>query len=99
MRPPDDLASGAALFTVVRGGDLYAPRHLGRQTVVISGQKIVWLGEDNDLPPPSRCRGTFQLELDSLVILPRGYDEQACQPRRARSSPSSIATNPSAMRA
>jgi beta-aspartyl-dipeptidase (metallo-type) len=72
MRPPEDLASGTALFTVVRGGDVYAPRHLGRRTVVISGQKIVWLGEDNELPDALRRLDGWSSEIDAsgCLVLP-----------------------------
>src|SRR5262245_61343811 len=34
------------LFTVIRGGDVFAPEHLGRKEILISGERIFAIGED-----------------------------------------------------
>jgi beta-aspartyl-dipeptidase (metallo-type) len=70
MWPPDNHAF-YALFTVIRGADVYAPRHLGPRTIVISGDKIFWLGQDKELPESIRRLDAWSSEIDasgSLVL-------------------------------
>jgi beta-aspartyl-dipeptidase (metallo-type) len=60
------------LFTVIRGGDVYTPAPVGRQALVLSGERIVWIGSEAEIPRVIRSLGDWcdELEARDCLIVP-----------------------------
>jgi beta-aspartyl-dipeptidase (metallo-type) len=65
----DQPATDPELFTVIRGADVYSPRHLGLRSVVITGEKIAWVGPDDELPCELRHLHSWSREIDASGCL------------------------------
>jgi beta-aspartyl-dipeptidase (metallo-type) len=57
---------------LLRNADVYAPRPLGLQSLLIGGGTILWMGQANDLQalPPALASITSEIDLGGLRLIP-----------------------------
>lgn len=63
------------MLTVLHNADLYAPRNLGRRTLVLGGGRVLWIGEG--LPEVPAQLVQEELDLDGARVLPGLVDLHA----------------------
>ena len=64
---------------LLRNADVYAPRHLGLQALLLGGGKILWIGRGEALPelPAALRSGTTVLDLEGRRLIPGLIDGHA----------------------
>lgn len=57
---------------LLRNADVYAPRPLGLQSLLIGGSTVLWMGAGNALPalPAALAAGTTEIDLAGLRLVP-----------------------------
>ena len=55
---------------LIRNADVYSPRHLGPQTLLVGGGKILWMGPGSQLPDLPAALGATPLDLDGKRLIP-----------------------------
>lgn len=57
------------MFTLIKNGEIYAPEHLGRKSVLLSGSRIIKLGEIDE----EQIRNLFEVEIidaSDMIVSP-----------------------------
>ena len=55
---------------LIRNADVYSPRRLGPQTLLVGGGKILWMGPGSQLPDLPAALGATPLDLDGKRLIP-----------------------------
>ncbi len=57
---------------LIRNADVYAPRALGVQSLLLGGDKVLWMGPGRDLPelPAALRAGASVLDLEGMPLIP-----------------------------
>jgi beta-aspartyl-dipeptidase (metallo-type) len=55
---------------LIRNADVYSPRHLGPQTLLVGGGKILWMGPGSQLPDLPAALGATALDLYGKRLIP-----------------------------
>jgi beta-aspartyl-dipeptidase (metallo-type) len=55
---------------LIRNADVYSPRHLGPQTLLVGGGKILWMGPGSQLPDLPAALGATPIDLDGKRLIP-----------------------------
>lgn len=69
MQPSN--AKEKTIFTLIRGGSVYAPKKLGRKDVLIAGRVIAWIADRIELPTELNAR---VIRADGKTIIPGMVD-------------------------
>ncbi len=59
------------MFKLIKGGDVYAPEHLGVQDILIAGEKILRIGEELESPLGFECK---TVDVSGKIIYPGFVD-------------------------
>ncbi len=78
IRGTQAVADGAAAsgnlrdVLLLRNADVYAPRPLGLQSLLIGGGTVLWMGPGKDLPslPAALAAGVTEIDLGGLRLIP-----------------------------
>lgn len=57
------------MLTILRNADLYAPEPLGTRTLVLGGERVLWIGDEDDLAVDARLVAE-ERDLGGAIVIP-----------------------------